>query len=52
MEELYEIVLVHVSHLRPLTVPPSGTAAPLRNACQTAQRTERIIYVCTDTLKI
>jgi len=52
MEEVYEIVLVHVSYLKPPTVPSGGRAAPLRNTCQTARRTESIFYVFANTLKI
>jgi hypothetical protein len=52
MEKIYEIVLVRVSYLTPLNVPTGGTAAPLTNTCQTAQRTERVLYVSPDALKI
>jgi len=52
MEELYEIVPVHVPYLKPLTLPPGGRADPLTNTCQTAQKTERILYVYPDTLNI
>jgi len=38
--------------VKPLTVPSGGRAAPLRNNCHTAQRTERILHVFPDTLKI
>lgn len=45
---MYQIVRVHVTYLRPLTVTSSGTAALPADIWQTAQRTESLLkgYLC------